>query len=84
MNAGLGTDGNKYLKFIAVEFRTDVKEGFFGVKNVVEKGTESWELNLRHWMNVSSREGEQAASRGGSKKGIRRTIIDAVEDDIVF
>jgi len=42
MNAGLGTDGNKHLKFIAVEFRTDVKEGFFGVKNVVEKRRKAW------------------------------------------
>uniref|UniRef100_A0A7C8ZNN6 Uncharacterized protein n=1 Tax=Opuntia streptacantha TaxID=393608 RepID=A0A7C8ZNN6_OPUST len=84
MKAGLDTEGNKYLKFIAVEFRTDVKEGFLGVKNVAEKGMETLELNSRHWLKFSSREGEQVANVGGSKKGIRRTRIDAIEQDIVF
>jgi len=29
INAGLGTVGNKYLKVMAVEFRTEVKAGLF-------------------------------------------------------
>ena len=54
------------------------------MKNVVEKGIGiSLELTRRHWMKFSSSEGEQAASRDGSKR-TRRARSDALEHDIVY
>ena len=85
MNAGLGTERIKYLKFIAVEFRTEVKEGFFGVKNVVKKGMGiSLEFRLRHWIKFPSRQGEEAANRDGSTRARTSARIEAVERGLVF
>ena len=52
---------------------------------MVKKGMgKSLEFRVRHWMKLSSSEGEEAASTGGSKRTRSRTRFDSLEHDIVI
>lgn len=78
---GFGTNGSKYLRFVAEDQRIDVNKELLGVKSVVVIGTKSSEFVETHWMKFSKVEAEFAHEEYDWRMKTKYNTYNILESD---